>query len=279
MESAQAIGLSVGATFVPKSNFEFLQGVELRNACDLHVRLTWTESIYAKREDSFIKWYIAVPLLVGMVVEWSIGGGWGMGLVFLFMLAGIGAIIKDHSSTTRRLNQVSAEAYRVALVEVVRRQKVAIRQQEKNFRKVATDNLKRASRASNKASMPLPIPRGVTPRGAEELCAKWMSFLGAIHVKVTKYASDGGIDVESFGYIAQVKNYTGTVGVAAVREFSGVAKVDGRMGLFFTSGNFAAGAIEFADKADIALFRYSAERGELYAVNVRAEMKLARGLL
>jgi restriction endonuclease Mrr len=106
-----------------------------------------------------------------------------------------------------------------------------------------------------------------------------MSYLGAIHAKVTQYASDGGIDVEATDYIAQVKNYTRTVGVAAVREFSGVAKVDGRMGLFFTSGNYAAGAIDFADKADIALFRYSAEQGELYAANFKAEGMLERGLI
>ncbi|WP_084486098.1 restriction endonuclease [Humibacter albus] len=64
---------------------------------------------------------------------------------------------------------------------------------------------------------------------------------------ITRFSGDGGVDVESTHYIAQVKNYSGTVGVTEMRELGGVASVDGRKPLFFTSGTYSAGAVEFAN--------------------------------
>jgi hypothetical protein len=278
--SAQAIGVSVAAAYVPKPGREFLERFELENACGLRVKLAWEFSDFAKREKKLEKWSVYIPLLVSFALhlltyEWSEGWFAFPAIIVVIVLA-----VRDVSSTKRRLNEVSYKAYQVAIMELERRRKAESVERERQLKKTAAANLKiRSSRNLSKSPMPSPMPRGVNPRGAEELCAKWMGFLGAIHVEVTKYASDGGIDVESWRHIAQVKNYSGTVGVAAIREFSGVAKVDGRIGLFFTSGNYAAGAIEFADKADIALFRYSAVLGELYAANSRAEIVLARGLI
>lgn len=125
--------------------------------------------------------------------------------------------------------------------------------------------------------MPTPQPFGVSHQGAEELCAQWMRFFGEKDARTTRFVADGGIDIESLHYVAQVKNYTGTVGVAAIRELVGVAAADGRKAMFFTSGTYAAGAIEFAEKSEMPLFRYNAEKGTLDGENHRAKRLLDVG--
>lgn len=75
-----------------------------------------------------------------------------------------------------------------------------------------------------------------------------------------------------------MKHYTGTVGVGEVRELAGVAGVDGRRALFFTSGEYARGARDFADQAGIALFRYDVHHGELVGANLRGTHAMENGL-
>src|SRR5690606_38237865 len=125
---------------------------------------------------------------------------------------------------------------------------------------------------------PAPQPYGVSAEGAERIVEAWMRHLGALDSEVTRYTGDGGIDVTSASWIAQVKHYQGVIGVAPVRELAGVAAVDGRRALFFTSTRYAAGAAEFADRAGIGLFTYSAEEGTLTAMNEIAEELYERGL-
>jgi len=124
------------------------------------------------------------------------------------------------------------------------------------------------------------LPTGVTPRGAEHLVAQWMRHLGELRAEVTQFQSDGGIDVAGDRYIAQVKHFSGRVGVSPVREIAGVSVTDSlrRGALFFTSIGYSTGAVECADKAKVALFVYSAERAELFAVNNRARALMAQGL-
>jgi hypothetical protein len=125
---------------------------------------------------------------------------------------------------------------------------------------------------------PAPQPFGVSDAGAEALCAEWMRHLGAPEATVTRLTSDGGIDIESTNYIAQVKNYAGTVGVAEVRELAGVSHDDGRHALFFTSGAYASGAQEFAQRIGMALFRYNAVEGTISDQNRFAADMIAHGL-
>lgn len=127
---------------------------------------------------------------------------------------------------------------------------------------------------------PAPQPYGVSDRGAEYLVAAWLSFLGLDDAEVTQYGNDGGIDVTSATHIAQVKNYarSRSVGVAEMREFAGVAAIDQRIPMFFTSGKYAAGAIVVADRAGIATFIYDAEAGELQAMNPRSRHILHWGI-
>src|SRR5690606_30375991 len=111
--------------------------------------------------------------------------------------------------------------------------------------------------------MPMPQPFGVSHEGAEQLVAEWMRYLREESAEATRFSSDGGVDVASSHYIAQVKNYAGTVGVASIRELAGVAAVDGRNPLFFTSGAYASGAVAFANRLGMPLFVYDAIAGSL----------------
>lgn len=125
---------------------------------------------------------------------------------------------------------------------------------------------------------PTPQPFGVSHAGAEALVAEWIKYLGEADAKTTVLTGDGGIDVESRHYIAQVKNYTGSVGVGEVRELAGVAAVDTRKPLFFTSGTYALGAVDFANRSGIALFTYDASMGTLHGANELGEKAVAEGL-
>ena len=119
---------------------------------------------------------------------------------------------------------------------------------------------------------------GVSDEGAESLVAQWMRWLGVYDAEVTKYVGDGGIDVESRRYIAQVKNFNGNVGIASIRELAGVAAVDGRTPLFFTSGVYPRGADSWAQDAGIYLFTYDAKTAKLSANNQLARDALGSGL-
>jgi hypothetical protein len=127
-------------------------------------------------------------------------------------------------------------------------------------------------------SLPSRQDFGVSHQGAERLCADWMKYLGASEVEVTQLTGDGGIDVVAASYIAQVKNYAGTVPINDVRALAGVVHTDGRKGLFFTSGSYSTGAVSFANDAGIALFVYSAEQGTLNGANSMAGQILETGL-
>jgi len=127
---------------------------------------------------------------------------------------------------------------------------------------------------------PTPQPYGVSPAGAESWIRDWMIHMGAENAQVTRYVGDGGIDVESDRFIAQVKHYTGTVGVGEIREHVGVAAVDSarRTPLFFTSGTYAAGGLETANQYGMALFVYSVEQATVTAVNSHSRTLLEVGL-
>ncbi|MEJ6553408.1 restriction endonuclease [Microbacterium esteraromaticum] len=152
---------------------------------------------------------------------------------------------------------------------------LVVRQQEEAARAEAERMERLLSRPS---APPAPQPYGVSPEGAERIVEAWMRHLGALDAEVTRYTADGGIDVASASWIAQVKHHQGVIGVAAIRELAGVAAIDGRSALFFTSTGYAEGAVDFADKAGMGLFVYSAEDGTLAARNDVAELLAKKGL-
>lgn len=122
-------------------------------------------------------------------------------------------------------------------------------------------------------------PYGVSPNGAEHWVKNWCLHMGLEGAAVTRQSGDGGIDVLSPTHIVQVKHYTGTVGIAAIRELIGVASVDGRKAALFTSGTFPPSASEMANRAEVGLFVYDVFTGEVQAASSAAAHVMKFGLL
>lgn len=101
----------------------------------------------------------------------------------------------------------------------------------------------------------------------------WLLHMGAAESTVTQASGDGGIDITSTHFISQVKLYVGSVGIADIREFIGVASYDSnrRAPLFFTSGQYPSSAIQIADQTGMALFHFAAETGVVTGINSLAQ--------
>lgn len=111
----------------------------------------------------------------------------------------------------------------------------------------------------------------MSPREVEETCAQWMRYLGIRDAATNSYVKDGGIDIVSSGHIAQVKHFQAPVGIGPVREFAGVALVDGRIPFFFSTSGYTSGAVQFANETRIALFRLDLDQGRLFAMSRQGE--------
>ncbi|QGU28194.1 restriction endonuclease [Microbacterium oryzae] len=130
-----------------------------------------------------------------------------------------------------------------------------------------------------RAAAPAAQPYGVAHEGAEALCAAWMRHLGVADAAVTRFSRDGGIDVDSLNFVAQVKNYSKKyVSVKEVRELFGVAKHCGKFPLLFTSSGLTTDAQDFASSASIATFRYDAMQGALIPLNRLAALAIRDGI-
>jgi hypothetical protein len=119
---------------------------------------------------------------------------------------------------------------------------------------------------------------GVSARGAEELVADWIRYLGETEVRVTQYSKDGGIDVQTSTFCCQVKHYQAQkVGVEEVRALLGVAVQKGLRPLLFTSSELTSEALGFCRKTDIAVVRYNAEGATLKSLSPEGAKVMSRG--
>lgn len=181
----------------------------------------------------------------------------------------------DLDSSQMRQIESAARTY---LREVGVARFVALARREETSVMAKQNKVARLSGLFDPALKPEKQQFGVSDEGAESLVAQWMRWLGVYDAEATKYVGDGGIDVESSRYIAQVKNFNGNVGIASIRELAGVAAVDGRTPLFFTSGVYPKGADSWAQDAGIYLFTYDAKSAKLSANNQLARDALGSGL-
>lgn len=212
---------------------------------------------------------IWVPFNTGDFTWFLLLGGLG----WIIFFVGVGSATKK-ANFYKNLNEtLFREAYTAAVEAFNVR-----RQQAKEYEPGANSGDNEDEGFKPKGPMPVAAPYGVSHEGAETLVAHWMQFLGAEDATVTSFTSDGGVDVQSLHYIAQVKNYKGSVSVAEVRQLQGVASADGRKPLFFTSGTYTAEGLKFADAVGMAMFIYNAEEGTLSAACKRAEKLLVTGL-
>ncbi|MGP9729065.1 restriction endonuclease [Glutamicibacter sp. AOP3-A1-12] len=117
-----------------------------------------------------------------------------------------------------------------------------------------------------------------TPIQAEFWARDWLRFLGAEDAQVTQATQDGGIDVTSKLYVAQVKHYVNPVGPAPVREISGVAGALLKQPIFFARSGYTRTAKDFGRSADVILFSYDTDLGKLSAESPLAQEVLKNGL-
>lgn len=118
---------------------------------------------------------------------------------------------------------------------------------------------------------PPALPYGVSDLGAEYLARDWMLAMGIHDATVTQFTADGGVDVESAEWVAQVKNYRGTIGIESVRALAGVASSSGKKPIFFTTGRYPRSAHTFAEASGMALFRLLPNEGKLEVCSTAAE--------
>jgi hypothetical protein len=119
---------------------------------------------------------------------------------------------------------------------------------------------------------------GVSARGAEQLVADWLLYLGEVNVKTTRLSNDGGLDVTTPNFGCQVKNYLKQpVGVVEVRALLGAAVGAGLKPMLFTSSQLTSQAHEFCVRTEIPVVLFSAEAASLSALTPEATKLLKRG--
>ncbi|WP_430752683.1 restriction endonuclease [Paenarthrobacter sp. NEAU-H11] len=115
-------------------------------------------------------------------------------------------------------------------------------------------------------------------RQAEFLARDWMLFLGESGCQVSPATRDGGADVVSGRFVAEVKHHAAPVGPALVRQIFGVATAEGKTALFFSLSGYSSASIEFGEQVKMALFVYDFTQGTLDARTPAAELALLKGL-
>lgn len=95
-------------------------------------------------------------------------------------------------------------------------------------------------------------------REFENICANWMRLWGEIDAEVTQYSGDGGLDVVSSNFGAQVKFYANSpVGRPEIQALYGAAAGNGLEPAFFAYSNgYTNEALEWAKMTGIACFTF-----------------------
>jgi hypothetical protein len=107
----------------------------------------------------------------------------------------------------------------------------------------------------------------------EVLAAQWLYVWGDQDAGTTQKSRDGGIDVLSWCCLGQVKFYADLkVTPKEVRELKGAASVDPtRNPVFFAfCSGYTPDAIDFANRAGVALYQFQAETLTFLTVNPQA---------
>lgn len=112
------------------------------------------------------------------------------------------------------------------------------------------------------SSAPPPVLTLRHNHDGEVLAAEYMRWLGFTDSTATPVGSDGGIDVAATDAVAQVKMHAKPVGRPDIQRLIGAAHSLGpRVLLFFSQQGYGSHAIEFADQAGMALFKFNYSDG------------------
>jgi hypothetical protein len=124
-----------------------------------------------------------------------------------------------------------------------------------------------------------PAPMGsCSARQAEFLAKAWMEYLGAEGCRVSQATRDGGVDVDSDHFVAEVKHHAEPVSPNIVRQIVGVAAIEGKIPLVFSLNGYSSAALEVGNRAGAALFKYNFEKGTLTGETPVAKLALTDGL-
>jgi hypothetical protein len=110
-----------------------------------------------------------------------------------------------------------------------------------------------------------------SPRDAELIAVEWMRYWGFTDAIATPVGADEGIDVTSERAIAQVKAHMVPIGRPEIQNLAGVASVERKLAMFFALNGYTAQAVQWADKAKVALFTFDLQ-GRPEAVNETARI-------
>jgi len=124
-----------------------------------------------------------------------------------------------------------------------------------------------------KASPPQALIR--SPEDAELAAAAALRWLGHRSCSVTPPGPDGGIDVSATDAVAQVKTEMSPTGRPVLQSIHGAAQVERKTAYCFSLAGYTDGAIEWAHRAGIRLFRFDMQ-GQAEPVNIAAQLAVAR---
>lgn len=111
------------------------------------------------------------------------------------------------------------------------------------------------------------MPQIKTPAEAEAMAADHMQRLGFSDAANTGGGTDGGIDVQASGAVAQVKFHMKPTGRPDAQKLFGARGNDtGKKLLFYAFNGYSAMAKEYANSVDMALFQFDWQ-GTVSAVN------------
>jgi len=108
-----------------------------------------------------------------------------------------------------------------------------------------------------------------SPEDAELAARDWLRARGFVDAEVTPTGPDSGVDVVSRDVVVQVKAEMVPTGRPVVQAISGIAAQAGKRAALFTLNGVTAQAMEFADAASVAVFRYDLQ-GRPAAANAAA---------
>ncbi len=137
----------------------------------------------------------------------------------------------------------------------------------------------RVAECERQAALRRPQPTfDCTHQEAEVLAARWMKHLGESDASVSQATRDGGADVESGRFVAEVKHQSKPVGPVPVRAIVGVAYSKRKVPVFFSLNGYTRDATEFGREAGALLFEYDPERGTLQGATALSRKAIREGL-
>lgn len=117
-----------------------------------------------------------------------------------------------------------------------------------------------------------------TYQEAKVLAARWMKYLGEPDAVVSQATRDGGADVVSSRFVAEVKHHSMPVGPVHVRAIVGVAYSKRKVPVFFSLNGYTREATAFGHEAGALLFEYDPVRGTLQGATALSRKAIREGL-